>query len=131
MRRNLSSRGPRMERGCRAAALALVAVLCIASRAGAEPISFIKIEFPPLGYFQGTAHFSGAEAPHIHYFRSGCPFPPVPPRCFTGYGPATCGVWQTPFEIGEAEPRTAQVLGESEHIVAPHAGEPECGPVFT
>jgi hypothetical protein len=117
--------------GRRALATLLAAslVTLVAGRtATAEPISFIKLDFTPLAYFQGTAHidFLG-DPPHVHDFTAGCV-----PLCFlsTG-GPAPCGVWETPFTIGETVPRSVSLSGTSEHIIAPHAGEPACGPAFT
>ena len=117
--------------GPRALVLLLAAALVTlgAGRAAvAEPISFIKLDFPPLAYFQGTAHidFLG-DPPHVHDFTVGCV-----PLCFlTTGGPAPCGVWETPFTIGETVPRSVSLSGTSEHIIAPHAGEPACGPAFT
>lgn len=112
-----------------ASLLAVALVALVAGRtAVAEPISFLKLDFPPLAYVQGTAHidFLG-DPPHVHDFTAGCV-----PLCFlTTGGPAPCGVWESPFTIGETAPRSVSLSGTSEHIVAPHAGEPVCGPAFT
>jgi hypothetical protein len=113
---------------------AMFAFVCVtllrAAASEAGPISFVKMEFAPIAYFQGTAHFSNLDPPHFHYFRDECPPPPIPPACFTGAGPGPCTVWQTPFEIGEVEARTVVLKGEAEHIVAPHNGETPCAEVI-
>lgn len=130
MKRTLSCRPYRLP-GRRVLATLLTSWLLtlVAGRtATAEPISFLKLDFTPLTYFQGTAHidFLG-DPPHVHDFTAGCV-----PLCFlaTG-GPAPCGVWETPFTIGETVPRSVSLSGTSEHIIAPHVGEPACGPAFT
>lgn len=109
---------------------AALASLALAGAAAAAPIAFIKQE-APLWYFQGTAHIDTGGALHFHVFRSDCPAPPAPVGCFVGRGPGGCAFWQSPFEIGEAEPRTVQLRGESEHVFAPHPADGQCAEVFT
>lgn len=101
-----------------------VALGALPTTSRGEPIDFVKIEFPPIGYVQGTAHIGSAEGAHDHAFLDPCV------DACGGIGPDPCAVWGSPFSIGETTLRMARLWGFSQHTVAAHPGETECNGIF-